>query len=178
MVGITFTGKEIRGLGDPIPATCIVRNEVNGWRKRDQIVRTTRGTAPWAPGVAYQPRPFPPGTWRVNGVYKMAQDSVFWPYFINTEAVQTLNQWSTRFNAELARTEYHKRLDVEFEGLGYGIHHARYNNGTGLVRSRTTLGCINITDPADVVRLAEQLKDIRYHEDVVIIIPPWEHWEA
>lgn len=174
IVKVTFTGKRLTGIGDDIPATCIVRNEVNGWRRSDQVVRTTPGTAPDRPGVAYMPRPFPPGAWTVTGVYSMSKDSVFWPYFIDTDAHQVLSVWETN-----ADGTYGRPTRETFEGVGYGIHHARYNDRRGLVRSNTTLGCINILDPTDAERLAQDIKAIRSRgTDVVFLIPSWSTWEV
>ena len=166
---LRFTGHELTGAGAAIPATCVVRNEDNGWRHADQIVRTSGQTVPH--GMPYQPRAFPPGRWDITRVVDMGDDTAYWPVFIDTSAVQELPVW------KLKQDMYVRPTTKVFTGRGYGIHHARYHKSGLMVRSNTTLGCINILDPDDARRLADEIREaMGLRQAVCIEVPPWEEW--
>ena len=168
---IQFTGRELLAFGRASPATCIVRNELNGWRKRDQVVMTMGQTTP--PGLAYYPRQFPPGEWEIVREVAMPQDSEYWPVWIDTAARQRLREWETE------RGEYYRPVMRWFEGRGYGIHHARYEKNGEMVRSNTTLGCINIESPDDARRIGEEIRtafDMKHQ--IYIQVPKWNAWKA
>lgn len=169
---IRFTGRSLLGWGVEIDATCIVRNEENGYRKPGQVVRTMGSTTPH--GLAYQPRPFPAGTWSVTDIVDMSMDTVYWPRWIATDAHQELTVWDVD-----EQGRYLAPTDDTVIGKGYGLHHARYWKGTELVPSGSTLGCINILDPADAEWLATEIRAAvgnRLH--VCLYVPPWDEWEA
>lgn len=121
--------------------TCIVRNELNGWRKEHEIVAFVppgeRGAYP------YMPRPFPLGLWNVTRVVK-TDNPEYAPYFIRTDAVQELDLWETKINRDTGRKEYLKPSGVKAVGDGYGFHHAMFFDGEQWRDSNTTLGCGNI----------------------------------
>jgi hypothetical protein len=174
MFDILFDGRELRGLGLIVPASCLVRNEQNGERKPAQVIYTSHTTAPGMPGVAYMPRPFPPGKWRVTDVLRMGDDTAFWPYFIATDAHQLLHVWDLD-----EKGNYLRESPTTFDGRAYGSHHARYFNGYAFVASRTTWGCINQLDPADSVELAHRILDkLKKRDEVFFLVPPWERWRA
>jgi hypothetical protein len=162
---MTFTGKEIHAFGREIPATCIVRNELNGWRKPHQIIRTTGTTHPH--GLAYYPRPFPAGEWDIMAPIPVDDGSQYWPYFIPTTATAELEAW------DIKDGKYDKPSGRTFVGRGYGLHHARFRRDGEMVFSTTTFGCINILNPQDVLFLVDKLRDAG---PVKLTVPPWEQW--
>ena len=58
-----FTGKSIVAFGRMIPATCVVRNDLNGWRRPNQVLREKDGRIQ-PDGTPYQPRHSHPGDGR------------------------------------------------------------------------------------------------------------------
>ena len=161
---MTFTGKHLLLHGREIPATCIVRNELNGWRKPHQVIRTMGTTRPH--GAAYYPRLFPAGEWEITSSTFMPDTSQYWPAFIATDATQELEAWEVKDGA------YHAPLGETFTGRGYGIHHARYPRDGRMVFSTTTFGCINVHNPQDVLWLVANMD-----KGERLIVPPWEEWE-
>lgn len=172
---IQFTGRELLAFGKCIPADCVVRNELNGWRKADQVVVTMGQTVPH--GLPYQPRPMPPGVHDITRVTDCAEDgpeAAYWPVFIDTSAVQRVRVWDIDEEGN-----YYGPLYKWVTGRGYGIHHARYLKDGQMVPSNTTLGCINIASPDDAEWLADEIRcavGVRKH--VYINVPPWKKWET
>ena len=167
---LPFTGREFFAFGRTIPATCVVRTEVNGWRKRHEVVLTGGQTTPH--GVAYYPRQFPPGEWEITRVVDMGADTAYWPVFMDTAATQTLRVWDTDENG------YYSPKMKWITGRGYGIHHARYSKDGVMVKSNTTLGCINIASPGDAEWLGEQIRGaIGMRQRVYIDVPKWADWK-
>lgn len=149
---IQFNGKEIAAFHRKIEATCLVRTRENGEREADQIVKTLGQTTPR--GLPYDPRPFPPGTWEITRVADMGDDTEYAPVFIDTGATQILNAWELDEEGD-----YLRATKQRFIGRGYGIHHARWNPGGGLVPSRTTLGCLNIIEPDNAAWLGRKVRE-------------------
>jgi hypothetical protein len=168
---IRFTGKRLIAWGEELDATCIVRNEVNGWREPWQVVYTMGSTRPHH--LPYQPRPFPPGTHDITDIADMPLDSVYWPTWIGTDATQELTEW------ELDDEDMYRRPKrYTIIGQGYGLHHARYKKGRQLKASTTTLGCINILSPDDAKWLGQQIREaMAYKLSVFLDVPEWEEWE-
>jgi len=165
-----FTGTTLKAFGREIPATCVVRHEINGWRRPGQVVKTRGQTVPH--GLAYYPRPFPPGAWEVTRVEDMGARSPFWPVFIDTNATQRLTVWDLDENGH-----YKSATNRQITGRGYAIHHARYRKGDELVPSNTTLGCINILDPTDASWLAEEIcVAFGFKYSVWLHVPAWSEW--
>lgn len=169
MMLIQFTGKELLAFGRSLPATCVVRNEMNGWRKPDQVVYTKGQTTPH--GVAYYPRRFPAGTWELIRVVDMPKNTEYWPVYIDTNATQTIRAW------EVEEGKYVRPKYQWIRGKGYGIHHARYKKGDDMVKSNTTLGCINILSPDDALWLGKEVREaMGMRQRVFIKVPPWNKW--
>lgn len=167
---IQFTGSELLVLGKTISATCVVRNELNEWRKSNQVVYTGGQTNP--NGLPYQPRQFPPGKHEITRIVDCGEDSVYWPVFLDTDAVQKVKVWKLD-----DKGEYLSPMIRYVQGKGYGIHHARYKKGGELVPSNTTLGCINVKSPDDMEWLSEKIKEyFGLRQRVYIDIPPWKEW--
>jgi len=170
MMLVQFTGKELLAFGRKIPATCVVRNEQNGWRKRDQVVLTKGQTEPW--GLPYYPRQFPRGEWEITRVVDMGKDTEYWPVYIDTNAEQKLRVW------DIEDGEYYSPTYRWVTGKGYGIHHARYKKGGEFLKSNTTLGCINVLSPDDAVWLADHIRNaFGMRQKVYIHVPPWKDWK-
>ena len=168
---IDFTGKRILAWGREIDATCIVRNEENGWRQPWQVVYTMGSTTPH--DLPYQPRPFPSGLHEITRVADMPLDSVYWPTWIDTEATQELTVWDLDDEDMYRRPTRRTVL-----GRGYGIHHARFRKGRKLVPSNTTLGCINVLSPDDAIWLGKQIREAFAHRlHVFFDVPEWGEWE-
>jgi len=166
---LTFDGRELKGLSKKIEATCLVRNELNGWRRKDQVVYSMGQTVPH--GVAYYPRPFPPGTWEITRIVPMGQNTEYWPVFLDTSAVQEVTSWSVKDG------QYHKP-EGKLTGKGYGIHHARYLKGSEYVFSNTTLGCINVVEPDIMQWLADEVATaFDYKMKVYVKVLDWGDWK-
>jgi hypothetical protein len=169
---IQFTGSKIQGLGHAVSATCLVRNELNGWRLPNEVLREKDGRIS-RDGTPYQPRPFPRGRWRIVEVVDMPVDSLYWPVLIRTNAWQWLNYWHLNENGC-----YDRPTGKRFRARGYAAHYARVKSGGELVRSNTTLGCINATMPDGIVRLGGEIRDLMdAGKRVYIDVPPWKKWE-
>lgn len=126
-----------------IKASCVVRNELNGWRPnkdkdpKSEVVEGITNNPYYGPPV--MPRPFPKGLWNV---YKPRErtDEYLAPWYIPTDAEQVLETWSLdkdgRYNAPDGGTV----VDI-----GYGLHYSTSN---------TTVGCIKIHEYDDIIWLA------------------------
>ena len=116
-----------------IACSCVVRNELNGWRKSSQIVYTMPS------GIAYMPRTFPHGIWNVSQPVRRT-DEFKAPYYIPTDAWQFVDEWIVEDNA------YVKPSGRKIKDYAYGLHYST---------SGTTLGCIKILEVDELVRLVE-----------------------
>lgn len=166
-VTLRFTGHEIIGFDRWYPTTCVVRNELNGDRRPDQVLMEKGGRVVKSGGTPYQPRPFPAGRWQISEVVWMPLTSIYWPVFIRTNAWQYLDYW------EIDENEcYSRPTGKRFRGHGYGIHHARLDIGGELVPSSTTLGCMNVLDPEDAHSLGEHIVvAMGRHQHIYIDVP-------
>ena len=115
--------------------SCVVRNELNGWRKKSQVVKSIPKDRP------IYPRPFPKGAWKISGV-EYSDDPVYAPVKIKTNAFKMLPIWKLddKCNYESKTAEYTR-------DEAYWLHYA---DG-----STTTLGCIRLNSPADAIALAK-----------------------
>ncbi len=167
---IQFTGRELLAFGRSLAASCIVRNELNKWRKSDQVVITLGQTTPH--GLPYYPRQFPPGEHQITRVADCAKDgddAAYWPVFMDTDATQMVRIWSLDDDGNYYGPTYRW-----IRGWGYGIHHARYSKAGQMVTSKTTLGCINILSSDDAQWLGQEVREATGR--VYIDIPPWNKW--
>jgi len=117
-------------------ASCLVRNEVNGWRKNDEIVKTIPS------GHPYQPRQFPVGVWRVGRPRPGNASTDTAPIFIPTTAWREVRVW------RVLDGQYHHPTDTQVIDEAYGLHWCESN---------TTLGCIKIHNLADLYRLTAEI---------------------
>jgi hypothetical protein len=132
-----------------IPISCIVRNEINGWRKADEIVYTKPGNMP------YQPRTFPKGIWTVEWPIAKSKDSYMWPYFIPTNAFLIVPVW------EIRDGQYVKQTLQLVRDEEYGLHFCQ-NSGT-------TAGCGKIEVLDDLKWLVKTISQELEKDKVVIL---------
>lgn len=178
MIDLVFTGQRIASpFGNDIEATCVVRNELNGWRLGPGDVLREKGgrISKAADATPYQPRPFPCGKWQIEEVVWQKDTSIYWPVFIKTNAHQMLDHWELDEDGHYLR-KVTKKGHKQFTGKGYAIHHARL--GEPPVPSNTTLGCINILNPDNATWLGMHIREAMHErEHVFITVPSWEVWE-
>ena len=120
-----------------IPCSCNVRNEINGKRGMDEIVKTMPN------GHAYMPRVFPVGVWEVGFPIPRYSKELA-PYFIPTNAWQMLPIWNVKGNS------YVSPSDVTDKDTAYGIHYSEFQN---------TLGCIKVRNMPDLIELVKAIKE-------------------
>lgn len=126
--------------------SCIVRNEINGWRKLDQIVRSIPDNRP------IQPRTFPKGLWTL-GKPEPKSDPYMAPYFIPTDAWQYMPIW------ELDGDGHYKKATTKMtKDRGYGLHYSE---------SGSTQGCIKIVTVTDLIWLVNTVVTHQAQGDVI-----------
>lgn len=106
--------------------SCVVRNELNGWRKPHEVVygitKDNKET-----NIPVMPRVLPKGLWHVVFIEPRSNPYQS-PFVIMTDAHQELDVWSLDENGN-----YLEPTGEKFDDWMYGIH---------LSCSNTTLGCI------------------------------------
>jgi len=118
--------------------SCVVRNELNGWRKPNQVVRSIPHNNP------VQPRTFPKGIWNIYGV-QYTDDVEFAPVKIKTNAYHMLPIW------ELDERENYKTKTQEYtRDEAYWLHYSD--------ESTTTLGCIRLSSAHDALIISKMLE--------------------
>jgi hypothetical protein len=138
---------EGKGFKRNIKADCIVRNELNGWRKlhikKEVILGITQNPYP---GPPVMPREFPKGRWEVYSPLPRTGGYLA-PYFIPTDAEQYLETWDLDENGGYNKPNGGKILDI-----GYGLHFSTSN---------TTVGCIKIHEKDDLIWLKNLVEEHR-----------------
>jgi len=128
-----------------IPADCVVRNEVNGWRrlhKSDDVIYAM--THDPYHKYAVMPREFPKGEWKISE--PLARTSRYLaPFYIPTNAEQYLEVWELDQDGGYAKATGKKVLDI-----GYGIHFSV---------SHTTVGCVRTYGESDLLWLVHQVNE-------------------
>lgn len=125
-------------------ATCKVRNELNGKRPFDQVVKNTPadGSAP----RPYMPRMFPTGRWRVK-----------LPIRTNPKDYQTYGPWkiptTAKRNVALWKVEDGVYTEPSGETSKDGFYHLHASPGY-----TTTLGCIRLSSEADAIEIAHLVR--------------------
>jgi hypothetical protein len=122
-------------------ATCNVRNEINGKRKKNQVVKTYPSSNQLR--QPYYPRPFPTGTWEIKRPI-FTDDIEYAPVKIPTDAYQRVLTWTTDNNGYKERSGEHQTDSF------YHLHYAQ--------NSITTLGCIRLDSSKDAVEIANEIK--------------------
>jgi hypothetical protein len=124
-----------------VRVSCLVRNELNGWRKPNEVVyRITRDNIESHDPV--QPRQFPNGIWTIEWIEPRV-NRYQRPYYIQTNAYQMLSIWELDENGR-----YKKETNILKPDYSYGLHFSESN---------TTLGCIKIHIMEEFSVLLDQL---------------------
>ena len=141
---VTYEGEQILNL----MANCVVRNEVNGWRKFHEVVKTYPRRLP------YMPRRIPSGVHKIISV-EWTDDPEYAPVKIRTDVERKVFVW------ELDRLgNYSRRTDQTTIDTGYLIHYTT---------SKTTHGCIRANSEREVAKLATIIEcRLRAKEDVFL----------
>lgn len=133
--------------GKTFRADCQVRNEINGERMADQVVRTYELNGFRRP---YMPRTIPSGIWKITEVVWIDDESSeYWPVLIRTDAIRAVYIWDLDGD-----DRYIRRTDTIVADTGYHMHYARYHGN----RSRTTHGCINFWTPEIAIDFAKTVE--------------------
>lgn len=138
--------------GSCIRCSCVVRNELNGWRPRedkppqDEVVHTIPTKKP------YMPREFPEGKWEV-GRPKPRTHPYKAPFYIPTTAYRTVKEWDLDDDGG-----YESETDRLVRDEDYGLHCST---------SGTTLGCVKIHRERDLLRMAQEINRLMDHGEEV-----------
>lgn len=139
---IIFTWKHLilkKDSGETIrsfPASCNVRTEINGKRKKDEVRYTIPETGHPTP---YYPRQFPAGIFEITEIIYTA-DQKYAPVKIKTNATRKVFTWDLNREGEYWKPTGKTQIDT-----AYWLHYTD---------SKTTLGCIRIGSPQDAMSLA------------------------
>jgi hypothetical protein len=117
-------------------ADCTVRNEINGWRQKHELVKSMPINEPSKPCY---PRKFPTGLWKIMEPVK-TDDPEFAPVKIPTDAARRILTWNA--NADGYTTMTGKSQIDNY----YHLHYSQY---------KTTLGCIRLNSSSDALEIAE-----------------------
>ena len=138
------------GRGDKfIRVSCLVRNELNGWRPNPKKLPKTElvhaiSAANHETHEVVMPRPFPSGLWDVAWI-EARTNPYQRPFVIMTDAWQFLDVWSVGPDGG-----YDKPRGYQVADHMYGLHYSTSN---------TTLGCIKIHNMDDLDDLVERIDD-------------------
>jgi hypothetical protein len=120
---------------------CNVRTLANGRRRRlEKVVRSEN--ADGTPGVPYDPKPCPLGTWAVLALLPKT-DPYEAPYFISSDAWQPVDEWTEE------EGHYGEPTGRVVNDYGYGLHCST---------STTTLGCGRISDRGEAEELFSAIR--------------------
>lgn len=144
---VIFTWKELIILNGNIeiaryPASCNVRNELNGKRKKNEVQHTVPLSGHPKP---YYPRAFPGGMFEITDI-EYTKDPEYAPQKIKTTATREVFTWDLDRNGDYWQPTGKTQIDS-----AYWLHHTK---------SKTTLGCIKITNFEDATHLANILEPV------------------
>jgi hypothetical protein len=119
--------------------SCVVRNELNGWRSPSQVIRSIPENKP------VYPRQFPRGSWHIYAV-EHTDNIEYSPIKIKTNAFQMLPVWALSIEGHyMTKTGEYTRDEA------YWMHYA--------TKSTTTLGCIRLNSVSDAFLIGRMLED-------------------
>jgi len=153
---IIFTWKELIILNGKTeiaryPATCKVRNEINGQRKKDQVVYTIPSEGMPKP---YYPRQFPSEIFEITNI-EYTTDPVYAPVKIKTTATRKVFTWDLDVDGNYWKPTGKVQIDT-----AYWLHHTDSN---------TTLGCIRIVFEKDAISLTNIIERFLENGDKVYL---------
>jgi hypothetical protein len=128
----------IAGTERRFPISNRVRTIRDGTRKSYEVVLSIPD------GLPYDPRPFPPGRWRVTGIDwqkdRGFDPRTYGPVKIRTDAWQWVNAWDLDGDGDYLRETPRRVKD-----FCYWLHYSAFS---------TTLGCIRLASPDDAAAVA------------------------
>ena len=153
---IIFTWKELIVMNSNTeiaryPASCKVRNELNGKRPKDNVVYTLPKTGHLKP---YYPRQFPSGIFNITGI-ENTDNPEYAPVKIKTNAVRKVFTW----DLDRVGNYWEPTGKVQVDTC-YWLHYTD---------SSTTLGCIRIGSAKDALKLAHVIERVLENDDRVLL---------
>lgn len=149
MIRVPHTLDSLEAWGRVIPVSCLVRSLGKTGamqRHRHEVVYTTM--ADGRPGLPYDPRPFPSGSWEITSAEDVEPGNLYlWPVILRTTAWQAVPIW------EIVQEEvafYAHETEELTNDWGYLIHYST---------SPTTLGCLRVTIESDMKWLAGAVRE-------------------
>jgi len=133
------------------PANCNVRNELNGKRRKDEVVYTLPEKGKPKP---YFPRAFPGGIFEITGI-EYTEDVEYAPVKIKTNATREVFTWD--LNTEGKYWEPTGRTQID---TCYWIH---------FYPGIYSLGCIHIDDISDTLSFAQIIEPVLEYNDKVFL---------
>lgn len=133
------------------PASCRVRTELNGRRKKNEVVYTVPEKGHPTP---YYPRQFPSGIFQITGV-EYTDDPEYAPVKIKTNATRKVFTW------DLDREGNYWKPTVNIqEDSAYWLHYTD---------SHKTLGCIRISSKKDALSFAGIIERVLEHGNIIYL---------
>lgn len=130
-------------------ASCKVRQELNGQRKKDEVQYTvTKHPKP------YYPRQFPSGIFKITEI-EYTEDQEYAPVKIKTDATREVFTWDLDTGGNYWKPSGKTQIDT-----AYWLHYTD---------SSTTLGCIRIGLAKDAISLAHIIETTLEHGDSVLL---------
>ena len=153
---LIFTWKEIivlNGITEiaRYKASCNVRNELNGKRKKNEIIYTYPQTGKPKP---YYPRQYPSGIFKITGI-EYTDDKEYAPVKIKTDAIRKVFTWDLDREGNYWKPTGNIQIDT-----CYWLHYTGY---------KTTLGCIRIDNISDALSLAHIIEPVLENKDHVYL---------
>ena len=158
-MNLIFTWKEIiilNGITEiaRYPASCKVRTELNGQRKKDQVIYTVNKHP-----KPYYPRQFPSGIHTVTEIEWVKKDTKryeeFGPVIIKTDAAREIFTWDLDLKGNYWKPTGRTQVDT-----GYYIHHTH--------RYLKTIGCIRGGDTeSEMIHIAGVIEPVLEHGDII-----------
>ena len=133
------------------PASCRVRNELNGRRKLDEVVYTVPTIGKPKP---YYPRQFSSGIFEITDI-EYTNDPEYAPVKIKTTAIREVFTWDLDINGRYWEPTGKIQTDT-----AYWIHYTD---------SPTTLGCIKVNSKEDIIHFANIIEPVLNYGDKIYL---------
>ena len=151
---VIFTWKELiilNGITEiaRYPASCNVRNELNGKRAKGEVIYTVPILGKPKP---YYPRAFPGGMYEIIDI-EYTNDKVFAPVKIKTTASREVFTWDLDIEGNYWKPTGKTQVDS-----AYWLHYTPF---------KTTLGCIRINSIHEALSFAHILEPVLEHGESI-----------